>query len=217
MAGWVVYHPKRIISEKNGIKIYHDKTSGNQDPYIWNERFLHTYCHMSQIKQPKKNDIIFWVSGDTFPNFNKLFCDLVFVVESKIYWKERNDINEDDDIIDSNEAFIDHYRWVEQHNYKRRKRYTLKANSEKSFQPQNKNMDLVSIEAEILQIYGGDIYGLRDKLVANIGSKPLKLEDSTACELYNEINIKSQIKLYGKELQCIRKENLDLASNIKNI
>lgn len=211
MAGWLVYHPKRMISEKNGIKIYHDKTSNNQDPYVWNERFLHTFCHMSQIKQPQKDDIIFWVSGDRFPNFNKLVCDLVFVIDSKDYWRERNNIDCDDEIVDSNEAFIDHYRWAKDHYYKRRRRYTLKANPKLSFQPQNKDMGLVNIE-DILSLCGYNVELLRKKIVANRGSRPLRLDDKIVPVLYSKIYQKSDIRLYGKQLQEIRKVHLELAS-----
>lgn len=211
MAGWLVYHPKRVESEKNGIKIYHDKTSHNQDPYIWNEKFLHTFCHMSQIKQPKERDIIFWVSGDKFPNFNKLFCDLVFVVDSKVYWNERNNINSDDKVVDSIESYIDHYRWVNDHYYKRRRRYTLKANPELSFQPQNKDKGLVNIE-DILSLYGYNIDLLRKKIVANRGSRPLRLDDKIVSVLYSKIYQKSDTRLYGKQLQDIRKAHLELAS-----
>lgn len=211
MSGWLVYHPRRIISIKNGITIYHDKTSHNQDPYIWNYRFLHTYCHITQIKQPKRGDFFFWISGDTFPQFNKLFCDLVFVVDAKEYWKNKNSIDFSDEIVDSHEAYTDHYRWVEDHLYKRRRRYTLKACPELSFQPQNEDGNLINIEP-ILNKYGYDLHRLREGLVAQIGSKPLKLDDSTVCYLYNEIKLKAYIKLSGEDLQKIRLFNSDLAS-----
>jgi hypothetical protein len=55
---------------------------------------------------------IFWVSGDTFPNFNNLYCDLVFIIKEKTYWKNANTIDRTDAIIDTDEAYLDHYRWA---------------------------------------------------------------------------------------------------------
>ena len=80
MAGYIIYHPKRQSSTYKNTVIYHDNIRGNQDPYIWNRRFLHTYCHITQLS-PKIGYINFWVSGDTFPLFNHLYCDLVFVIQ----------------------------------------------------------------------------------------------------------------------------------------
>jgi hypothetical protein len=116
MNGYLIYHPPRDISTFGDMKVYHDPIKrGNQDPYIWNKQFLHTYCHITQLKltQLTRNDINFWVSGDTFPDFSHLYCDLVFVVQDKCLWKERNYVGCTDQIVDSKEAFIDHYQWPE--------------------------------------------------------------------------------------------------------
>jgi hypothetical protein len=146
MEGYLIYHPRRCLSIFGSIKVYHDSPRGNQDPYIWNEHFLHTYCHITQI-QPVINDINFWISGNTFPNFSHLYCDLIFVIQDKFIWKERNCIDCNDPIVDSIEAFIDHDQWAErgEHCYKKRQRFTLKADPDRSFQPQNANKELIDI------------------------------------------------------------------------
>lgn len=82
MSGYIIYHPKRNREIFDGTTVHYDNNEGNQDPYVWNRQFLHTYCHMTQMT-PQEGQINFWVSGDTFPNFSQLFCDLVFVVERK--------------------------------------------------------------------------------------------------------------------------------------
>lgn len=47
MSGYVIYHPKRAITTHRNTTIHHDPMrNSNQDPYIWNTRFLHTYCHI---------------------------------------------------------------------------------------------------------------------------------------------------------------------------
>jgi len=83
---YLIYHPAREKFVSGNITAYHDKFGGNEDPYIWNEQFLHTYCHITQLPN-EKNQINFWVSGEEkeFPNFTALYCDCVFVVAEKFY------------------------------------------------------------------------------------------------------------------------------------
>ena len=88
---YLIYHPKRQISEIGDLKVYHDSFGHNEDPYIWNKNFLHSFCHITQIK-PEVGSRIFWISGDTYPDFNRLNCDCVFVVKEKIYWTTANKI-----------------------------------------------------------------------------------------------------------------------------
>jgi hypothetical protein len=103
MSGYLVYHPRRVVTKFDVTKfdhvtVYHDHPAGNQDPYVWNSQFLHTYCHITQMK-PSVGDINFWVSGDTFPNFSHLYCDLIFVVAEKVYWEFANTIDRDHNIV----------------------------------------------------------------------------------------------------------------------
>ncbi len=103
MSGYLIYHPSRAVAKFDAAVVYHDHIGGNQDPYVWNTQFLHTYCHITQMK-PSEGDINFWVSGDSFPNFSHLYCDLVFVVAEKAYWKSANTIDRDNAIVDTDEA-----------------------------------------------------------------------------------------------------------------
>ena len=57
-----------------GTAVYFDTPSGNQDPYLWNDAFLHSYCHITQF-HAEPGDINLWVSGDRFPEFSSLYCD----------------------------------------------------------------------------------------------------------------------------------------------
>jgi hypothetical protein len=210
MSGYLIYHPFRAIAKFDTAVVYHDHIGGNQDPYIWNTQFLHTYCHITQMMS-NVGDINFWVSGDSFPNFSHLYCDLVFVVAEKMYWESANIIDRSDAIVDTDEAYNDHYRWaMYQHHFKRRRRYTLKADSKRSFQPQDLEMKLIDVLPFLLE-QGRTIDDVRQGLRSGFNSKPLRLE-SLASSLYNWFEQYAPIKLDGVQLQNLRKSNSHLAS-----
>lgn len=211
MKGYLVYHPKRCVSKFGNLVVYHDKIRGNQDPYVWNESFLHTYCHITQMS-PDEGDINFWVSGDRFPAFTRLTCDLVFVVNEKLFWKNPNAISSDDSLVDSEEAYADHYKWVYQHHFKRRQqRFTLKADPTKSFQPQTETNELLDV-LPFFRNMGLKVTTLRRELRAGTGSRPFPLNGSVTLALYNYLNEHSHIKLKGKKLAQIRKMHPELES-----
>ncbi|MEZ2230330.1 hypothetical protein [Microcoleus sp.] len=210
MNGYLIYHPSRAVAALDATVVYHDRIGGNQDPYIWNKQFLHTYCHITQMK-PNVGDINFWVSGDSFPNFCRLYCDLVFVVAEKVYWGNANIIDRNDVIVDNDEAYNDHYRWaMHQHHLKRRRRYTLKADPEYSFQPQDIENNLIDIIPFLIE-QGITIDDVRQGMRSGFNSKPLRLE-SLASKLYNWFEENAPIKLDGLQLQNLRKNNPQLAS-----
>lgn len=210
MSGYLIYHPHRAVTKFDAVVVYHDHIGGNQDPYIWNQQFLHTYCHITQMRT-NVADINFWVSGDSFPNFSHLYCDLVFVVTEKLYWHSANNIDRDDDIVDTDEAYNDHYRWaIHQHHLKRRRRYTLKADSRLSFQPQNLENNLIDIVPFLIN-QGMTIEDIRQGLRSGFNSKPLQL-GSVVSSLYDWIEQSAAIKLNGMQLQYLRKSNPKLAS-----
>jgi hypothetical protein len=204
MRGYIIYHPKRQKSTFGDTVVYHDYKGGNQDPYVWNKSFLHTYCHITQMS-PQPGDINFWVSGDSFPNFSVLYCDLVFVVKEKIWWQNSNSIEQDDPIVDSPEAYSDHYKWHYQHYLKKLKRFTLKADPEKSFQPQDSNKELLEI-TQFLAEKNITLDTLRKGMKAGFNSKPHLIGDITS-ELYEYLNTTASIKLTGDRFEAIRKNS----------
>lgn len=206
---YIIYHPKRDCSAVKQIgNAYHDSFSGNQDPYLWNQPFLHSFCHITQIKK-EVGQINFWCSGDTYPNFEKLYCDLVFKVASMHEWSDRNSISETDPIVDNKQSFEHHYKWVKQHLFKGekrpKKRITLKACKELSFQPQNEKQELIDIVPFLIK-KGVTIEQLRNSISINsngnkaVPSRPFELEDEVAKELY-EFLFKSKRKLFSKDLK----------------
>lgn len=203
---YIIYHTKREISEIADLKIYHDKFKTNQDPYIWNEKFLHTFCHMTQISV-KERDRIFWVFGDNGLNSKRMYCDCVFEIAEKQYWITANDILLTDPIVDNLQTYMHHYRWAKcQHHLERRRRYTLKADSEKSYQPQNGNGELIDItpllnkeglstEKLIKELF----FSKNDKRLRN--TKPFKLNDDLSSKLYDYLWEISTVKIKGIDIQ----------------
>ena len=172
MVGYLVYHPKRVVTRCGKTVVHHDPVGGNQDPYVWNDPFLHSYCHITQMRLEVGHTIL-WVSGDHWPAFGRLYCDLVFVVGAKLYWVDPNCILPEDPIVDSPRAYNEHYRWASQHFFKRRRRFTLKADPH-SFQPQNSDGELIDIVPALVQC-GLTLDQLRSGFRAGCGSKPIRL------------------------------------------
>jgi hypothetical protein len=202
--GWLIYHPKRQVSRFGALTVYHDSLSGNQDPYVWSRRFLHTACHITQMS-PEVGDVNFWISGDTFPAFSGLWCDLVFVVQEKAYWQHSNSISADDPVIDTPEAFADHYAWMpKEHPFRLRRRFTLKANPATSFQPQQDDGSLIDLVPLLTEV-GVGLDGLRTGLRAGFQSKPLRLPDGTAPVVYQRLREVATVRTAGEQLEEIRR------------
>jgi hypothetical protein len=210
--GYLIYHPAREQRDFNGIRVYFDRTVGNQDPYVWNNQFLHTYCHITELRQPAPGDVNFWVSGNCFPNFTKLFCDLIFVVDQRCDWQNPNSIAATDPIVDNPNAFNDHYQWAgRQHPFKKRGRFTLKGCAKMSFQPQTNAGQLIDI-VPFLGRMGITLPALQAGLRKSFVSKPMLLTGATAQALYTSIANTAGVRLLGKQLQGIRAANPTLSS-----
>lgn len=204
MSNHLIYHPKRVVGQCAQTIIYFDKLKGNQDPYIWNSSFLHTFCHMTELRNPEPGDVNFWVSGDNFPEFNHLYCDLVFVVSGVYTWRKRNCISLTDPMVDSRIAYKDHYRWARcQHHFKKRRRKTLKADPRESFQPQTSCGKLIDVVPMLALLGQLSLEDLRCKLRKSRGSKPMPICQELARSLYGNLK-NTAIRLTGADLQAIR-------------
>ena len=212
MSSHLIYHPSRVIRTFDRTVVYHDRTSGNQDPFIWNRSFLHTFCHMTQLRDPQPGDINFWVSSPQLRQFSTLSCDLVFVISERHQWRERNSIEQDDPIIDNLICYQDHYRWaMRQHPLRRRHRKTLKADPERSFQPQASDGSLIDV-VPLLRSMGYPISRLRESLINGHQSKPMAIGKAHAIALYNSIRQLAMRQLRGKTLERIRARHPELQS-----
>lgn len=208
-AARLIYHPRRERRAFGLAVVYFDRIAGNRDPYVWNEAFLHSYCHITQF-HAEAGDINLWVSGDRFPQFSHLYCDLVFVVASKCPWENANDLRRDDPIVDSEEAWDDHYRWYPQHPLARRTRFTLKADPGRSFEPQADDGSLIDI-VPLLRKHGTGLPELRAGMHAGTGSQPMTIPAATA-QAITETLRQAPVILTGPELRTIRLNHPGLAS-----
>lgn len=208
-AARLIYHPRRTFRRLGGTAVYFDHTIGNQDPYVWNDAFLHSYCHITQF-HAEAGDINLWVSGDRFPEFSRLFCDLVFVVARKCPWTRANDLSRDDPMVESAEAWADHYRWYPQHPLTRRSRFTLKADPRRSFQAQASDGDLIDI-VPLLEQHDITLASLRAGMRAGTGSQPMTIP-VPAAEAITQTLCRAGTVLRGPELRRLRLDNPDLQS-----
>lgn len=209
MAHHLIYHPKRCKAIFGETTVYYDKPSGNHDPYVWNKNFLHTFCHMTELVNPCTGDVQFWVSGDRFPDFSALTCDLVFKVQNVCEWEERNSISATDAIVDTALSYEEHYRWAHKQPYTKRVRKTLKAHPTESFQPQSSSAELIDI-LPFLKTIGLPEERLRVGLIKGFASKPLLLDDQQSKLLYDHISRVAPVRLIGSKLEQIRKNRMRL-------
>lgn len=205
---WLIYHPTRECSALSKKCVaYHDSLSSNQDPYIWNKNFLHSFCHAPEVNTRKKNQINFWVSGDSYPKFTKLFCDLVFVVDMIYQWENANSISRENPIVDNDLAYEHHYKFGnlkagQSHYFKIKKRYTFKAHSTKSFQPQDTDRKLIDIMPFLVK-HGLSLSTLHQKMSLNKdgtnkkSAKPFLIDSNIGHELYKHLKNNAVIKLTG--------------------
>jgi hypothetical protein len=209
-----------------GITVYHDRSRHNQDPYIFNERFLQTYCHMSRLRKRgiQQGDLYFWVSageGVRRDKYKELLCDLVFEVEQPgVEWLHSNDLKEDDPIVDSKQAWEDHYSWAPiDHAYTPKqvlagvKRFTAKAHPLNSFQPVDQYQQRPDVLALLHSFQGDedtkvDEHAFYDAINYNAwGSAPFLLNHQVAHLLYQTLNSKRFVQRRGKWLQQLRQDD----------
>lgn len=201
MAHYLIYHPKRCVTPADDLLIYHDRFGDDEDPYIWNEHFLHTFCHITQLPN-EPGQINFWASSENFRQLNELRCDCVFVVDQKIYWPRANHIDADNPIVDTPSAFQHHYQWVNppynHHHFQRRRRYTLKATADTSFQSQESDRRLVDI-LPFLATQGLSRSEIKKGITATRGAKPMALDEAMGGALYHYLE-GAHLKLIGARL-----------------
>lgn len=211
MKSYLIYHPKRTKTELGKIVVYHDRFGDNEDPYLWNDKFLHTYCHITQLKNDV-GQINFWVSDAKLTGFSHLYCDCVFVIAEKHYWKTSDFIDSNDPIVDNKQAFEHNYKWANpphsNHPLKKRQRYTLKADPIRSFQPQDKNHNLIDV-VPFLTKHGISIAQLHQAMISRVNSRPFKLPDDLGEELYNYLFKVAAIKLKGSQIAPLHPRRID--------
>ncbi|AWE63999.1 MULTISPECIES: hypothetical protein [Staphylococcus] len=222
MASYLFFHPKPACDTYGDMNIYHDKFGNNEDPYVWSERFLHSFCKITDYAYSKstQKDIIFWISINKEGNNLKYLCDLVFKIEKWDFWyktfSEQKDaiatnkeLTINDAVVEGDEeAYEYHYSWINRGEHKweptyRRRRLTLKADPVLSFQPQNRQGNLLDVTELLKTIVNFNV----EKSPAKSGTsyKAFELEEEQASKLYEEIKRLSFIRLKGRDLKNLRR------------
>ncbi len=227
MNAYLLYHSDvETTVLPSGIIVYHDRSRHNQDPYIFNERFLQTYRHMSRLRKRciQKGDLYFWVStgeGVRRDKYTVLLCDLVFEVEQPdVEWSHPNNFTEDDPIVDSKQAWEDHYSWASiDHSYTPeqilagKKRFTAKAHPLNSFQPVDQYQQRPDVLALLHSFQGDgdakvDGQALYEAINYNAwGSAPFPLNHQVAHLLYQTLNSERFVQRRGKWLLQLRQDD----------
>ena len=111
-AHYIIFHPDkarqaidaRATALKNGQvhttwegKICVDSiNNGNEDPFVFSDPWLYSYCHATQLRRAPREDgiylqkdsVIFFASGDC-ANKAHLTIDTVFVIENALRWTKK--------------------------------------------------------------------------------------------------------------------------------
>jgi hypothetical protein len=127
---------------------------------------------------------------------------MVFVVAGKYQWADANALSPGDPLVDSPEAWADHYRWHPGHCFRQRVRVTLKADPARSFQPQAADGSLIDI-VPVLERHGTSLDSLRAGMRAGTGSQPVTIPDATATAIVEALSL-APITRRGPELRAIR-------------
>lgn len=115
-------------------------------------------------------------------------------------------IGKEDPIVDNIQTYEHHYKWANpphnQHPFKKRRRYTLKAHPDKSFQPQNSDKTLFDI-LPFLNKKGLKTEQLVKAITSSRGAGPFKLENNLGLELYDFLKYNAPINLTGQQLSYL--------------
>lgn len=114
-AHYIIFHPDkarqaidaRATAIENGQvhttwegKICVDSiNNGNEDPFVFSDPWLYSYCHATQLRRTPREDgnylqkdsVIFFVSGDC-ANKRHLTIDTVFVIENALTWTKKPEL-----------------------------------------------------------------------------------------------------------------------------
>ena len=219
MAHYIMLHQNRIEVKIDDTIVYCDNFKGNQDPYVWSERFLNTFCKTTQIKasQLKKGDTLFWFSRQGNPSEDRWFVDLVFIVDEISYWEKSDKAGEAVDypfehyndvklstIKYDEYSYKDHYERAKNDHPKTssrpKRRFTIAASKE-SYQPQTEHKELIEIKDKyILDMFEQSPRGGSGFRCKEINDKEVKYIESYILE-------NKKIELKGSDLFKLRRDS----------
>lgn len=216
MSSYLIVHKMRNATVFGNDIIYHDSFCNNQDPYIWSDPFLYSFCKSFWLAgQVGKDDYLFFVTADSVVNgLNKnrpVYCDLVFRVGDIYTWQQNNtvplQVTFQPPISNWNngmwqKAVDNHLIWPSRgvHQWKKRNLITYIANSDFSFQPQI-NINPPKIKNFINLI---DISSVLPQAPGNISlSHPMLLTVADVTSILNYISANCNNNIFAQHLTSL--------------
>lgn len=219
IAHYIIFHPERArqavkvsakILSKNIVTstwegtIWVDKVRvGNEDPFVFTEKWLYSYCHASQLRRNvshcylQKGSYLIFCSGDSANN-SVLKIDTVFEIENVHFWQRSP-------ILELPQQFISHMYNGKSELWRRHFKYpfycvhqnvthTYEANvgNGNSFLPLTKD-ERTEVKFEELSLQ------LRDKIQKKVwGKYPVLLDEDEKSSILNFIKSKADILVIGE-------------------
>ncbi|MBP1615307.1 MAG: hypothetical protein H6Q13_2755 [Bacteroidetes bacterium] len=98
----VMYNNSKIIHDWEGQIFVDDVHDGNEDPFVFNNPWIYSYCHASQLKRSSRkgyylqpeSKLIFISGPDADRGF--LTVDTVFVIDSVLEWGIKSPLHSQD-------------------------------------------------------------------------------------------------------------------------
>ena len=217
---FIMFHAERykLILDKNNI-CYCDSFKGNQDPYIFAPRFLHSYCKINSlpISKMKKGDTVIWLTKDNSQK-GKWFCDLIFVIDEIKIWNPlpgygsfdyKNDYRLSDitKYITHKREGRDHFYWAGIDHPKgenAHKRITLFANPKESFQPLDSDNNLICMDELCHEIPELDFSTIKG---GPRGYPKTVIDENQFNKIKEFIDKRVHKKLHGDQIQKIREKH----------
>lgn len=196
----------------------------NMCPYIFSKEFIHTFCRAFPLRKEIGN-VNFWIHAEWGENQNQIksiSCDLVFVVWRMVVWKDANSLRWHDAkealwyADSSSHQYKNHFSWHGQHYLKKRRRTSLFADADRSFQPIDSNGGLVDIKPFFESLDANSRTSIYKSLkpVRGIGVRNLKLDEAIWKRLQEYIESWATMKIRGRDLQHLDPRKLDMGNPV---
>lgn len=203
--------------------VWVDKPNGNEDPFVFSENWIYSYCHATQLRRNlrsnsayvKAGSYLFFCSGDAANN-GVIQLDTIFVVDHVAKWPNNQK--------ELPEEFKEHYRnndsdlWLRHFRYpfygchKGKYTYVSKhwfdAKAEYSFLPIAKSGDRVAFDVDKVT------RDLQRNIVANTyGKYPVLVSEEEKAELLRNVLSLTVVQVIGGLTRYAATSNLIRTSN----
>ncbi|OYD89636.1 hypothetical protein CDG76_34155 [Nostoc sp. 'Peltigera membranacea cyanobiont' 210A] len=210
--------------------VWVDEPCGNEDPFVFSERWLYSYCHATQLRRKpisKSSHVtagsyIFFCSGDA-ANENTIQLDTVFVVDHSAKWPDnQHGIPEEfqqDYKNNKSERWERHFKYsfLGQHTgkYTYVSRQWFDSKDEYSFLPISQNGDRVEFNLGLLTS------NIQSKIKDKVNGKyPVTLSEEQKTELLKialslaSIKVIGNLKRQDNNIKTINPGNISCGSKL---